>query len=371
MAAPASIIPELEDIISNGTAERRAEMLRRITTLFIDGANSYNEDHVGIFDDVLVRLVSEIETRALAELARRLSPVDNAPIQLMRQLAKDDNIAVAGPVLKQSTRLDESDLVDIASKKGPGHLLAISRRKHIGEAVTDVLVKRGDQTVVRSVANNQGAKFSEASFTVLIKRAEGDDVLAETVGLRPDLPLHLIHQLVAQATEVVRERLLAAARPEAQSEIKRVLVEVSREVGTKVSLSRDRTALRLALDMRRAGMLDERQIVRLAREGRFEEMTAALSVLCAVPFDVVDRLLRGERNDPVLILCKAGGFEWPTARAIIESRPDRKTVSSQKIDDCFSNYERLSRATALRVVRFWQVGQSDPGAPSDPVASGK
>jgi uncharacterized protein (DUF2336 family) len=368
MAAPASIIPELEDVISNGTAERRAEMLRRVTTLFIDGANNYNEDHVGIFDGVLLRLASEIETRALAELARRLSPIDNAPIQLMRRLAKDDNIAVAGPVLKQSMRLAESDLIDIASKQGPDHLLAISGRRHIGEAVTDVLVKRGDQKVMRSVANNQGAKFSEASFTVLIKRAEGDDVLAETVGLRPDLPLHLIHQLIAQATEVVQERLLAASRPEVQSEIKRVLAEVSREVGTKVSLSRDRTALRLALDMRRAGILDERQIARMAYEGRFEEMTAALSVLCAVPFDVVDRLLQGERIDPMLILCKAGGFEWPTVRTIIEARLDRKAVSSQKIDDCLSNYERLSQATAQRVVRFWQLGQTDV-APSDPVGS--
>jgi uncharacterized protein (DUF2336 family) len=353
MATPASLIPELEDVISNGSAERRAELLLRITSLFIDGAAQYNEDHVGVFDDVLVRLISEIESKTLAELAHRLSPVDNAPIQLMRRLATDDDIAVAGPVLKRSVRLGEADLIEIASRKGPDHLLAISERNHLGEAVTDVLVNRGDREVVRSVANNQGAKFSEASFTALVRKAEGDGVLAERVGLRPDLPLQLFRQLVAEATEVVQKRLLAVSRPEAQSEIKRVLVEVSREVGAKAAPRDYRNAQRTVLEMRRAGTLDEAQVARFARAGQIEELAAALSVLCAVSIEVVDRLLTGDRIDPILILCKAVGFEWSTVRAVVIARADPR-ASGQKLDDSFANYERLSQATAQRVVRFWQ-----------------
>ena len=360
MATPASLIPELEEVLSRGSAERRAETLRRITILFIDGADQYNDDHVGLFDDVLMRLIVEIESKTLAELAHRLAPIDNAPIQLMRRLAKDDDIAIAGPVLRRSARLDESDLVDIAREKGSDHLLAISSRSHIGEAVTDVLVDRGDRDVVRSVATNKGAKFSEASFTNLVKRAESDGILAETVGLRSDIPLHLFRQLVAQATEVVQKRLLAASRPEAQSEIKRVLVEVSREVGTKVALTRDyRTAQRAVLDMRHAGSLDETQLAHFARSGRFEEMVTALSALCAVPLDVVDRLMASDRTDPVLILCKAVGFEWPTVRAIIKVHPGGKGTSTQGLDEAHSNFERLSQSTAQRVVRFWQIRKPD------------
>jgi uncharacterized protein (DUF2336 family) len=357
---PASLIPELEDVLSHGSAERRADMLRRITSLFVDGANYYNEDHVGLFDDVLMRLIVEIEAKTVAELAHRLAPIDNAPIQLMRRLAKDDDIAIAGPVLKRSARLDESDLVDIARQKGPDHLLAISGRNEIGEAVTDVLVQRGDREVVRSVATNKGAKFSEASFTSLVKRAETDGVLAETVGLRPDVPIHLFRQLVAQATEVVQKRLLAAARPEAQSEIKRVLVEVSREIGTKAAPERDyRAAQRAVLDMRRAETLDESQLAHFARTGQFEEMVAALSALCAVPLDVVDRLMSSDRTDPVLILCKAVGFEWPTVRAIMNVHTGGKGTSTQGIDEAHANFERLSQSTAQRVVRFWQIRQPD------------
>src|SRR6185295_11792987 len=112
-----SIIPELEDVIQHGSPERRAKALERITTLFLDGANRFTDDHVQVFDDILGRLIEEIETKARSELSARLAPVGNAPVQVVRALAQDDDIAVAGPVLAQSRRLGESDLVDIAKTK--------------------------------------------------------------------------------------------------------------------------------------------------------------------------------------------------------------------------------------------------------------
>ena len=86
---------------------------------------------------------------------------------------------------------------------------------------------------------------------------------------------------------------------------------------------------------------------------------AALSVLCNVPIEAADRLVSGDRPDPILILCKASGFGWTTARAIISSRPGGKGTSSQSLDAAYSNFEKLAPATAQRVVRFWQV--RDPG----------
>ena len=79
MGAPASLLPELEDVVQHGSAEKRAETLRRITTLFLDSAAHFNDDHVALFDDVIGCLIEEIEAKALAELARRIAPVPNAP----------------------------------------------------------------------------------------------------------------------------------------------------------------------------------------------------------------------------------------------------------------------------------------------------
>src|SRR5450830_1709013 len=143
MGAPASLLPELEDVVQHGSAEKRAETLRRITSLFLDSAPNFNEDHVALFDDVIGCLIEEIEAKALAELARRVAPVPNAPAGVVRTLAKNDDIEVAGPVLKQA-KLDDTDLMQIAETKDQAHLLALSARKGVSEAVAEIIVSRGD-----------------------------------------------------------------------------------------------------------------------------------------------------------------------------------------------------------------------------------
>jgi uncharacterized protein (DUF2336 family) len=352
MGSPASLIPELEDMLAHGSPERRAMTLARITTLFLSGASQFNEDHVRLFDDVFGCLIAEIETKARAELSKRLAPVGNAPPQVVRKLATDDDIAVAGPVLAQSRRLRETDLVDIAKTKSQAHLLAISHRPGIAEPVTDVLVRRGDRSVIRSVAENRGAKLSDGSFSMLVDRAQYDVDLAEKVGLRPDIPANLFRELVLKATEVVQQRLLASATRE---EITRVLDKISKEVAAKAA-PRDFAAAQRAVEtLRQQGKLDEAQLVVFANAGRFEETVATLAQLCGVPIEIVDRLMSGDRPDPILILCKSSGWSWQTARAIIVSRVGARTASSQALDSAFTNFERLSPATAQRVMRFWQT----------------
>ncbi|MCC6887369.1 MAG: DUF2336 domain-containing protein [Hyphomicrobiales bacterium] len=354
MAAPASLIPELEEVLQHGSAERRVRTLQRITTLFLNGAEAYNEEHVALFDGVFMQLVDEIETKARAELSYRLAPVSNAPREAVRRLARDDDIAVARPVLERSPRLPDTDLVDIARTKSQAHLLAISGRSSITEVVTDELVRRGDRAVVRSVAANRRARLSEKSFSVMVSQAEEDGILAEKVGTRPDIPPQLFQALLLKATAIVQQRLIAAARPETQAEIRRVLARVSAEVGS--AKARDFSAAERAVEaLQREGKLDEATLVDFAKAGKYEESVAALSRLCKVPVGVVDRLMGGDRPDPILILCKSAGWEWPTAKALIVARPSVKGASSAGLDNAFTNFQRLSPATAQRVMRFWQV----------------
>jgi uncharacterized protein (DUF2336 family) len=355
----ASLIPELEDVLQHGSPERCTDTLKRITTLFIDGAREFNEDHIGLFDDILCELVTEIETKARVELSQRLAPILNAPPALVRQLAHDNDILVAGPLLAQSERLQEDDLVDIAQTKSQAHLHVLSSRKGIGEAVTDVLVRRGDDEVARNVADNSSARLSNDGFSALVHRAEKDGVLAEKVGRRPDIPPHHFRDLLMRATEVVQRRLLAAAKPDTQIEIRRVLAKISKEFNTNTTPRDYSAAQHAVLALHHAGKLGESELVEFAKAKKFEETAATLSALCGVPIEAVDRLTSGDRPDPVLILCKAVGFGWPTVRAIIAALPTNKAVSSQALDVAYSNFERLSISTAQRVVRFWQVRQSN------------
>ncbi len=355
MGAPASLLPELEDVVQHGSAEKRAETLRRITTLFLEGAAAFNPSHVGLFDDVIGTLIAEIEAKALAELARRIAPVPNAPSGVVGKLARNDDIEVAGPVLKSGLIADK-DLMSIAGTKSQAHLLAMSTRAGISEALSDILVNRGDRAVAHAIVANPAAKLSEGAFTTLVKRSEQDGVLAEKVGKRADIPPRLFRQLLMQASEVVQKRLLAQAKPETQAEIRRVLTLVTDEVGAKAAPRNYAAALATVRALHKERKLSEADIVEYAEAGKYEETIAALATLCAVPVEVVDRLMNGDRADPVLILARSANFGWPTVKSVIASRPGSKP-SQQTLDDAFENFERLTSATAQRVVRFWQVRQ--------------
>jgi len=355
MSAALSLIPELEKVVQHSSRQKRAQTLQRITTLFLDGASTYTDKHVDLFDDVFGLLIEEIESKARAELSAHLAPVSNAPVRVLRTLANDDDIAVAGPVLKLAPRLAEADLVDVAKSKSQAHLQAISARQILGEAVTDVLVGRGDREVARRVADNRGAQISEKGFSRLVKRAADDGVLAEKVGLRPDIPPPMFRELLSRATAVVHKRLLASAAPEVKAEIGDVLSKVAKEVGARVGPRDYSAAQRVVLNLNRAGRMNEAALAAFCSDGKYEETVVALAALAKVPINVVDRLVGGERPDPVLILCKATGLGWPTVKAIFLVRPDGKGTSSQGLDEAFANYGRLSVSTARRVVRFWQV----------------
>jgi uncharacterized protein (DUF2336 family) len=226
MNANLKFIGEVENAIANGSVSRRAEILGRVTDLFVAGATRLSDEEVALFDDVITRLAVEIEISTRALLSMRLAPIPNAPPRTIRTLAFDDAIEVAESVLSQSLRLNDSDLVENARIKGQKHMLAISRRSHLSEAVTDVLVERGDQLVLMSTVDNRGAKLSNAGFSILVQRTAGDEELAVRIGERTEIPPHLFRQLLAMASVSVREKLIAI-NPQLSREIQEAVDEVS------------------------------------------------------------------------------------------------------------------------------------------------
>src|SRR6267143_5724110 len=121
-----AIIDELESALKSGSTDRRMDVLRRITDLFINNAANFNAQQITLFDDVMGRLVKQIENRAIVELSTRLAPVPNAPVGIIQRLAWDDAIEVSGPVLAKSERLTDDELVKIAESKSRAHLAQIA-----------------------------------------------------------------------------------------------------------------------------------------------------------------------------------------------------------------------------------------------------
>ncbi len=302
-----ALIPGLDEIVRNGDPKRRAE---------------------AAFDGVLTGLVPHTEIAARADLAERLSLLANAPRMLVGQLARENEILIAGPLLRRSPVINEVELIEIARAKGQGHLLAMAERPKLSPDLTDVIVRRGDREVVRRAAGNAGAQFSQVGYSSLIKRAGQDGVLTLKIGQRDDL---------------------------SDAQLKHLL-----EGPEKVESRRDFVpAQRTILALHKAGALNEAALLGFAKAHQHEESVAALSAMSGVKIATLDRLISGDRHDPILIVGKTIGLEWATVRALILLRlgPNRVPAPAD-IESARVNFARLMPSTAERVVNFWQTRQS-------------
>ena len=353
-----NLLDELQITLAHGTVARRVETLRRVTDLFINGAVDYSSDQIELFDDVFQCLMHQIETAARVLLANRLAPVDTAPPLTIRALAFDDLIEVAAPVLSRSERLDDDVLIETARHKSQAHLMAISTRRVLSGAVTDVLVLRGNDAVIQSTVGNPGAEFSERGFTRLIDRAEGDDDLATCVGLRPTIPRHLYLKLIAKASEAVRTRL-EAANPQA-AEVPTAVREATRLARSAPSAITRDTAIAHALvkSLYQDGRLDEQQVAAFAEAGQFDEANAAIAALANVSLSTAENMMIETRAEGVMILAKVSGMSWPTVKAIINMRDDLSSAERTDLQACKDTYERLRPSTAQQVLRFHRMQQT-------------
>jgi uncharacterized protein (DUF2336 family) len=353
------LLDELQATLAHGTVARRVETLRRVTDLFINGAVEFSDDQISLFDDVFQCLTHHIETSAKALLSNRLAPINRAPPLTVRALALDDLIEVAAPVLSESERLDDEALIETARNKSQAHLMAISTRKVLSGAVTDVLVQRGNDEVLQSTVNNPGAEFSERGFTGLVNRAEGNDSLATCVGLRPNIPRHLYLRLLAKASETVRARLEAANQPIA-SEVSNAVREATRLARSAPSAITQETAIAHALvkSLYDDGRLDEDQVAAFAEAGKFDEAIAAMAALANVSVSIAENMMVETRAEGVMILAKISGMSWSTVKSIIKMRDNLAGKEPSNLESCKATYERLRPSTAQQVLRFHRMQQT-------------
>jgi uncharacterized protein (DUF2336 family) len=362
-------LKELTEAISKGSPESCARAVWRATDILIEGR--YTEDQIWVFGEVIGRLSEEIEQATRAKLAKRLAHSDNAPFKVIRILAADDSIDVAGPVLQFSRRLDTRSLVTNIRTKSQPHLLAISKRCSIPVEVTDELVTRGNGEVVRSVATNDGACISDFGFMQMIKRSEADCILAEHLGLRKEIPRYMFQQLIAKASDDVK-RKLERERPDLVDEIQSSVTEVA---GTLHSSFGPATkgyfaAKRFVTAQHQCGNLNESSILEYARSHKLEEVMAGLSLLCSLPDDVVERTLVHSNSEMTLILAKALDFGWETAMALLFLGAKNHRIAAGDLDDMREEFARLNTETSRGVLRVYQsrknamaVGQDQRGLP--------
>ena len=363
--ASASLLDDLQTTLAHGTVARRVETLRRVTDLFLNGAVDYSDDQIAVFDDVFNCLIQRMEASAMALLSQRLAPIPTAPPQIIRTLAFDDLIEVAAPVLSQSERLNDDALVENARTKSQDHLLAISTRRVLSGAVTDVLMERGNDEVVQSTVNNPGAQFSENGYTAMVARAEGDDNIATCIGLRPSIPRHHYLKLIAKASDSVRARL-EAAHPQKSGEVSIAIREVTRRARSAPAAIPKETSIAhgLVRSLYEDGRLDEFLVASFAEENKFDETNAAIACLANVTVALAETMMVESQSEGVIILAKCSGLSWSTVKAILNMRDSLSENPTTDLEACRQTYDRLRPSTAQQVLRFHRMQQAAADTPA-------
>jgi uncharacterized protein (DUF2336 family) len=189
-----TLLGELDKKIADKTNYWRADALRKIIDLFIAGAANYDSGQISVFDAVISRLITKnMDRKLVIDISNRLAVIDNAPRGAISFLAQHADSAVYGPILLHARDICDQILIAIANRHPTDQkkLKHVADRMHLSEAVTDILINRGDKPVRRKIANNPSAAITESGFAMLVASMGGDKDMAVAIAARSDLPPEL------------------------------------------------------------------------------------------------------------------------------------------------------------------------------------
>lgn len=349
-------LSQLIDLASEPSSERRRELMREITDVFLDDPHSYSERENWYFGDILSKVAYDLEVEMRQELASRLSAESAAPPELIGRLARDE-IEVARPVIEHSPVLTQDDLVEIAQEKGQDHMLAITKRNDIGERVSTVLVDRGNENVVIGLVENLTAAISDGSFRTVVDRAESSETLKASLMKRPDLPYELMQSMIAQLSVDIREKVLAEDTDQDREQVEVAMKEVTASQQTKLEQRKYQESEPEALvnDLVAKNQLTPHKLITFAQEQRVPEFVCALGKLANIDLEMAEKVTMDRSGEGLALTCRAGGLPANLFAEMMVALGPSMQKTDQEVDQLVQTYEKLAVPTAQRILRFWRV----------------
>jgi uncharacterized protein (DUF2336 family) len=357
-SVPADIGSRLPDLIAlaqEPSSEKRRALLRELTDHFFGGApRTATED--ALYDSVLTDLTAEMETAVRAELSARFALAPDAPRSLIRRLANDD-VDVAEAVLRVSTVLTDEDLLGVVRSKGQGHLRAVSERASVPEAVSEVIVERGDDETLGTLLRNDGAILSRAASETAVERAKANPALHAATVERQALPPDLLNDMYFVVEARLRQRIL-----EQNAAMDPILLESALAAGRARVASDDGAlpadyadCLSQVEELKAANQLTPTVLARFLRSGSRTSFLIALAQLADVDFHTARQVVDRRELDALSVICKAADLDralFLTFAVVILGTGDSAMGNAQGYAKLYAD---LTKEAAGRTLRFWRM----------------
>ncbi|MTI45468.1 uncharacterized protein DUF2336 [Roseibium hamelinense] len=340
-------LTKLAELATDTSATGRKSLVSAVTDMFMTADKDRVEQISLIFGDIVLKVLGQLEHEARLALAKRVSEHDQAPTKLMKALATDE-ADVAAPVLQNSPVFDADDLVDIASNATMDHLVAIAKRKKIEEKVTSVLVERGDDKVLTTVAENEGARFYDEAFELLVQRAKAVPAIQEALISRKDLPHDAARHLVPFLSHELAERVKSLG---ADSVLVEVMAERAAEEVTARArrLEDEREQTNKIINEVAAGTrkIDD-AVAYFAKQDKAAELGMLLAKVSHLPLGSVSTLIYSKSDKPLIILCKANDVSEMAYKSVLTMRAKRLNLGGLELNEAIKRYASLPKSGAVR-----------------------
>jgi hypothetical protein len=349
------MLESLVELSREPSTEKRREVLQHVSQLFSEGAESFSAREKVLFGEILVRLLDQVPIDDRIALSNKIARVNETPRDVALKLA-NDVVEVAAPVLEFSSVLTNQDLADVAASKGQGHLMALSRRSYLPEVVTEIIVERGEDKVLTSLARNAGAQFSQSGFTEFARKTYDTLGLGEVLANRTDLPNYVADMIMPLLSDESRKRLSYLLDRD-QGQVQTLLQSTQAHVENSMKyLRRERVQVRLLVaDIRegKRGLSDA--LAQLVREKRVADIAHVVGEFADIPISQVANAFHKTDASAFAAACKVAGVENDAYEQLSLFRCEKLKLPATSAKRFLGEYEAIDKATAERAIRFHKV----------------
>lgn len=364
-------LPNLSTLVAlaeEPSSEKRRELLRNVTNLFFQEPESYSESEIDLFGDVMGTIASELETEIRQDIAQRMCSLPNPPKRLIKDLANDE-IDVAEPVLRESPALDDETLIAIAQGKSQDHIMAMTKRDSVSELVSASIVENGDDTVVASLLENEGATIDRPTMEQVVERAATSKVLHKPVVQRKNIDPDLLNEMFFHVSRELKEQIMER-NENLDPDLVDSIVDQSRQrfetAGSEAeTVSPAERFIREAAGKRE---LTESFLVNLLRNRKLAEFLYGFSVLTELDVKTAKRVLQDRTAETLAITCKASRFDRATFSTFVLLTDANQQRTPDEVNALMDLYSQVSIETAQRTMRFWRIRRSSVDSASSSAA---
>lgn len=349
---------EILNLARETSSEKRRELMGRVADHFVEGSDKYTNRELNLFSDVMTQLLTEVDHDGRRNLSEKIADIADTPRDLTMALARDE-IGIAQPVLERSPVLNNDDLQMLAQQQSKEHRLSISRRDHLDEQVTDVLIEHGELEVLQNVSGNKTARISHWGFDRLSTHASEDGQILQNLSTRHDLTLDAAKNVMPLLDPAAQQKLLNIME-EGGNQLDELIGKAARKTSEKkIDKAKKRLETKALISAIKAGTNSlDNVIMILCGEDRPMDCAAVLSSVSGMPEPQVANALLKFNGETISLLCKALDLSEIAFTRVADMRCKRLHLPSSQGEHLAHLYGHIDPAVAQRTLRFVKVRNS-------------